>query len=170
MWNNCRMAIVKYCSLAAMWNEICPHSRQRIFHSAAISLAHRANFIEKSTCRNKCLFLVRETGLEPAWNCFHTDLNRARLPIPPFPLILVDGGGFEPPKSVTADLQSAPFGRSGTHPRNTYAVFNLEPAIGVEPTTYWLQISCSAIELRRQKNGDPKGARTPDLQRDRLAF
>ena len=29
---------------------------------------------------------------------------------------LVDGGGFEPPKSSTADLQSAPFGRSGTHP------------------------------------------------------
>ena len=28
----------------------------------------------------------------------------------------VDGGGFEPPKSVTADLQSAPFGHSGTHP------------------------------------------------------
>ena len=31
-------------------------------------------------------------------------------------LSLVDGGGFEPPKSVTADLQSAPFGHSGTHP------------------------------------------------------
>ena len=29
---------------------------------------------------------------------------------------VVDGGGFEPPKSVTADLQSAPFGHSGTHP------------------------------------------------------
>ena len=25
-------------------------------------------------------------------------------------------GGFEPPKSVTTDLQSAPFGRSGTPP------------------------------------------------------
>ncbi len=30
---------------------------------------------------------------------------------------MVDGDGFEPSKSVTADLQSAPFGRSGTHPR-----------------------------------------------------
>ena len=29
---------------------------------------------------------------------------------------VVDGDGFEPSKSVTADLQSAPFGRSGTHP------------------------------------------------------
>ena len=31
-------------------------------------------------------------------------------------LCLVEGGGFEPPKSTTADLQSAPFGRSGTPP------------------------------------------------------
>ena len=30
--------------------------------------------------------------------------------------ILVGRGGFEPPKSVTADLQSAPFGRSGIFP------------------------------------------------------
>ena len=35
-------------SLRSMWNEICPHSRQRIFHSVAISLARRANFTEKS--------------------------------------------------------------------------------------------------------------------------
>jgi len=31
-------------------------------------------------------------------------------------LNLVEGGGFEPPKAVPADLQSAPFGRSGTPP------------------------------------------------------
>ena len=29
---------------------------------------------------------------------------------------MVEEGGFEPPKSMTADLQSAPFGRSGTLP------------------------------------------------------
>ena len=29
---------------------------------------------------------------------------------------MVGEGGFEPPKSLTADLQSAPFGRSGTLP------------------------------------------------------
>ncbi len=29
---------------------------------------------------------------------------------------MVVGEGFEPSKSVTADLQSAPFGRSGTPP------------------------------------------------------
>ena len=31
-------------------------------------------------------------------------------------LFLVGGGGFEPPKSLTTDLQSAPFGHSGTLP------------------------------------------------------
>ena len=36
---------------------------------------------------------------------------------------MVDGDGFEPSKSVTADLQSAPFGRSGTHPRQVGVIF-----------------------------------------------
>ena len=30
---------------------------------------------------------------------------------------MVVGEGFEPSKSMTADLQSAPFGRSGTPPQ-----------------------------------------------------
>ncbi len=30
--------------------------------------------------------------------------------------ILVDGGGFEPPKAMLTDLQSVPFGHSGTRP------------------------------------------------------
>ena len=30
---------------------------------------------------------------------------------------MVEGGGFEPPKSTTTDLQSVPFGRSGIPPR-----------------------------------------------------
>ena len=29
----------------------------------------------------------------------------------------MDGEGFEPSKSLTTDLQSAPFGRSGLHPK-----------------------------------------------------
>lgn len=29
---------------------------------------------------------------------------------------MVEGGGFEPPKAEPADLQSAPFDRSGTPP------------------------------------------------------
>ena len=35
----------------------------------------------------------------------------------PLPHILVEGGGFEPPKAQLTDLQSAPFGHSGI-PRN----------------------------------------------------
>ena len=44
------------------------------------------------------------------------------------PLFMVEGGGFEPPKAEPTDLQSAPFGRSGTPP-------HLELAMGLEPAT-----------------------------------
>ncbi len=43
-------------------------------------------------------------------------------------VFLVGRGGFEPPKAVPTDLQSAPFGHSGIFPR-------LELVVGVEPTT-----------------------------------
>ena len=50
-------------------------------------------------------------------------LSPVRLPVPPrrHPIWIVhframDGGGFEPPKALLTDLQSAPFGHSGTHP------------------------------------------------------
>ena len=33
---------------------------------------------------------------------------------------MVEGGGFEPPKSLTTDLQSVPFGRSGIPPGMIY--------------------------------------------------
>ncbi len=33
-----------------------------------------------------------------------------------FRFILVGRGGFEPPKSLSTDLQSVPFGHSGTFP------------------------------------------------------
>ena len=35
---------------------------KQIFHSEAISLARRANFVEKSTCLRKCFFLVGDGG------------------------------------------------------------------------------------------------------------
>ncbi len=37
---------------------------------------------------------------------------------------MVVGEGFEPSKSMTADLQSAPFGRSGTPPK-AYLFYNM---------------------------------------------
>ena len=52
----------------------------------------------------------------------------------------MDGGGFEPPKSVTTDLQSAPFGHSGIHP------------------------------IISPKASDPERIRTVDLRRDRAAL
>ena len=66
---------------------------------------------------------------------------------------LVEGGGFEPPKVEPADLQSAPFGRSGTPPEKIkprillvqYAAVNrnwmirrtkiMELVDGIEPPT-----------------------------------
>ena len=38
-------------------------------------------------------------------------------------IVLVEGGGFEPPKAEPSDLQSDPFGRSGTPPQNASCVF-----------------------------------------------
>jgi hypothetical protein len=37
---------------------------------------------------------------------------------------------------LPADLQSAPFGRSGTPPSICLFKNDLEPAVGIEPTTY----------------------------------
>ncbi|CAB1253942.1 hypothetical protein CLOSBL3_12820 [Clostridiaceae bacterium BL-3] len=44
-------------------------------------------------------------------------------------LFMVEEDGFEPSKSLTTDLQSAPFGHSGIPP-------HLVLAVGFEPTTY----------------------------------
>ena len=58
------------------------------------------------------VFMVAGTGLEPAtfglWARRATNCST--------PLWMVEGEGFEPSKSKTADLQSAPFGRSGIPP------------------------------------------------------
>ena len=47
---------------------------------------------------------------------------------------MVAGGGFEPPKASLADLQSAPFDRSGIQPYGILSGFgNMERVTGVEP-------------------------------------
>ena len=54
--------------------------------------------------------------------------------------LLVGEGGFEPPKSLTADLQSVPFGHSGIPPYSLCcAAERLELVDGLEPPTCWLQ-------------------------------
>ena len=76
-------------------------------------------------------------------------------------------GGFEPPKSVTADLQSAPFGHSGTYPyevgagegnrtRNLLITNQLLCQLSYAST---LRQSCEADADR----SDREGARTLDL-------
>ena len=35
---------MKYCSFVAMWNEICPHSRQRIFHICGANISQHSYF------------------------------------------------------------------------------------------------------------------------------
>ena len=55
-------------------------------------------------------------GIEPtqsAWKAGVLPLNYTR-DFKKF--MMVEGGGFEPPKAEPADLQSDPFGRSGTPP------------------------------------------------------
>ena len=53
------------------------------------------------------------------------------------PAKMVGRDGFEPSKSVTADLQSAPFGHSGTYPYEVcYSLTQrVELAMGLEPAT-----------------------------------
>ncbi len=48
-------------------------------------------------------------------------------------LTMVEGGGFEPPKAEPADLQSAPFGHSGTPPGEVplYSIFHRVRAPGL---------------------------------------
>ncbi len=49
---------------------------------------------------------------------------------------MVGRDGFEPSKSVTADLQSAPFGHSGTYPHDVaFPATMMELAMGLEPAT-----------------------------------
>ena len=48
---------------------------------------------------------------------------------------VVEEGGFEPPKSLTADLQSVPFGHSGTPPYEIITLNELELVDGFEPPT-----------------------------------
>ena len=74
-------------------------------------------------------------GIEPtssAWKAEVLPLNYTRAdpfngPCQPLQK-LVEGGGFEPPKAEPSDLQSDPFGHSGTPPKS-------KPAILSEPRT-----------------------------------
>ena len=55
-------------------------------------------------------------------------------------VFLVEEGGFEPPKSTTTDLQSAPFGHSGTPP---YSLFVSSCQIEAQRSGFDLERRCS---------------------------
>ena len=63
-------------------------------------------------------------GIEPtqsAWKAGVLPLNYTRSM---YLRMVVEGGGFEPPKAEPADLQSDPFGRSGTPPKHYNIMFD----------------------------------------------
>ncbi len=64
---------------------------------------------------------------------------------------MVVGEGFEPSKSVTADLQSAPFGRSGTPPYTW--LFNWpclrERCLGKRGASYQMKRMCKVLKCRK---------------------
>jgi hypothetical protein len=73
--------------------------------------------------------ITQACGLRPPGRCCATLFAASRLVEPPrfspspakpggCNQILVEGGGFEPPKAEPSDLQSDPFGHSGTPPES----------------------------------------------------
>ena len=86
---------------------------------------------------------------------------------------MVGRDGFEPSKSVTADLQSAPFGHSGTYPYEVGAGEGNRTRNLLITNQLLCQLSYTStvsMVVSEEENGDAEGARTLDLQRDRLAF
>ena len=77
-------------------------------------------------CRSDILFAINTrkaniTRLKAVYHCVAIELAVRRIELKKALAIasaffLVGAGGFEPPKSSTTDLQSAPFGHSGTLP------------------------------------------------------
>ena len=72
-------------------------------------------------------------GIEPtpsAWKAEVLPLNYTRLRrsarYAGRAAYLVEGGGFEPPKAEPSDLQSDPFDRSGTPPKNELDIIRFE--------------------------------------------
>ena len=61
-------------------------------------------------------------GIEPTWPAWKAGvlpLNYTRQ-VDNSQKLVVEGGGFEPPKAEPSDLQSDPFGHSGTPPLKTW--------------------------------------------------
>lgn len=80
-------------------------------------------------------------------------------------LCLVEGGGFEPPKAEPADLQSAPFGHSGTPPKRKPAILGLLRLFVNRPLARLLilgSVCVTHLPTADSNNGAGERIRTPD--------
>ncbi len=110
-------------------------------------------------------------GIEPtysAWKAEVLPLNYTRLNLDPPPNSgsMVEGGGFEPPKAEPSDLQSDPFGHSGTPPKSKQRIlFERGPPVktnAVVKRGYSNEVSggtfAVASQSRRCRNSEPSWA------------
>jgi hypothetical protein len=106
--------------------------------------------------------LERVIGIDPtssAWKAGVLPLNYTRK------IKMVEGGGFEPPKAEPADLQSAPFGHSGTPPLFKFLRQNKwswRRDLNPQPADY--KSAALPVELRQPKdNARPVDTPVPFL-------
>ena len=117
--------------LWSWWRELNP--RPHPYQGCALPLSYISNGAENGTQtrdpqlgrlvlyrlsyfrKNPAMEFLQESWLHRVANAsIHSPCTR--LPRKGATYVAVGADGFEPPKSKTADLQSAPFGHSGTHP------------------------------------------------------
>ena len=98
--------------------------------------------VQKLVATLRCTHWVHRQRIRPPGSIFNqsilhpparVDLAAKRALSFDKALLLVGEDGFEPSKRYAADLQSVPFGHSGTPP---YSLYGLEPVDGLEPPTY----------------------------------
>ena len=88
---------------------------------------------------------------------------------------MVEGGGFEPPKAEPADLQSAPFDRSGTPPAEQTAdfglIFNVLSTSSQDKSALALLVIGNAPNWspQRESNPRPTDSHPPPLSRPPLS-
>ena len=98
--------------------------------------------VEKILGRTDSLFYGKATAVASVhWtlanSCLSNPSTTTKSPTPKgVGLFVVGEDGFEPSKRYAADLQSVPFGHSGTPPYSILCKACLEPVDGLEPPTY----------------------------------
>ena len=108
-------------------------------YNSMIIVSGKDGFVTFAPCGSKLRSCRhRAGGKQSSTGALHFDLRirlRKTKKLTPkgVSFFVVGEDGFEPSKRNAADLQSVPFGHSGTPP---YLVIGLEPVDGLEPPTY----------------------------------